>query len=498
HYCRSPRCSTAAPILPLSQRPTCAPTTTPLFFPRPVAHPALHSFPTRRSSDLLVQWNPVSRGAAPEVSTARKIPAGSTQSTASRSSICSRDHPPCSWCPASAASLPRRYSAPASRPGQRAPPSAAASARVPVSIPPAGAISSSAGPSAPRRRIMSSSRVRTIPAPSASPCAAGRSPWAHTAAPGSLSSTARTSSVPMPRRRSPGTTTSSAGAPSPAPRAAHTLPSRRRRRARAGAPPRRGRPPCAPAAAAPRGGPRRPPRGRPRRPTRRPPRPARPPRPRRPSCVPSCFPGVRGSDRLVPDVTDGPDQRLVIGAEFGPQPTHVHVDGAGGTEVVVPAPPLEEPGARQRPAGVPALVLEQLDLLVGQAARPPPDPGHIGLLVDPQLTHDDHAALAVPRRGVPGREKPEPRVDLRRAGAGQDDVVEPPVPGDRDQPALREHTDHGWPGAAGQHPAQGPGRDQLAAGIDDGDRGTGESGDRGGGGREQPDGVREQRQRRED
>src|SRR5699024_1742593 len=49
-----------------------------------------------------------------------------------------------------------------------------------------------------------------------------------------------------------------------------------------------------------------------------------------------------------------------------------------------------------------------------------------------------------------------------------------------------------------QHPAQGPGRDQLAAGIDDGDRGTGESGDRGGGGREQPDGVREQRQRRED
>src|SRR5699024_1984432 len=123
----------------------------------------------------------------------------------------------CSGCHANAALLTRRNSARASSPGQRAPPSEAASARVPVSIPPAGAISSSAGPSAPRRRIMSSSRVRTIPAPSASPCAAGRSPWAHTAAPGSLSSTARTSSVPMPRRRSPGTTTSSADAPSPAP-----------------------------------------------------------------------------------------------------------------------------------------------------------------------------------------------------------------------------------------------------------------------------------------
>src|SRR5215216_5819970 len=42
---------------------------------------------------------------------------------------------------------------------------------------------------------------------------------------------------------------------------------------------------------------------------------------------------------LVADVADRADQRLVLGAELGPEPPHVDVDGAGATEVVV-APDL--------------------------------------------------------------------------------------------------------------------------------------------------------------
>ena len=37
----------------------------------------------------------------------------------------------------------------------------------------------------------------------------------------------------------------------------------------------------------------------------------------------------------VADVADGSDQRLVLGAELGPQPTDVHVHGAGAAVVVV-------------------------------------------------------------------------------------------------------------------------------------------------------------------
>src|ERR1700733_11747586 len=60
--------------------------------------------------------------------------------------------------------------------------------------------------------------------------------------------------------------------------------------------------------------------------------------PRDPSLV-----GALGRNEPVAHVADRPDQRLVLGAELGPEPSHVHVHRAGAAEAVV-APDLLEQG----------------------------------------------------------------------------------------------------------------------------------------------------------
>ena len=74
----------------------------------------------------------------------------------------------------------------------------------------------------------------------------------------------------------------------------------------------------------------------------------------------------------VADVAHGADQRLVLGAELGPQPPHVDVDRPGAPEVVVAPDLLQQLGPGEDPARVLGQVLQQLELLVGQVQRPGP------------------------------------------------------------------------------------------------------------------------------
>ena len=88
---------------------------------------------------------------------------------------------------------------------------------------------------------------------------------------------------------------------------------------------------------------------------------------------------------LVADVADGADQRLVLGAELGPQPAHVDVDRAGAAEVVVAPDLLQQLRAGEDPARVLGQVLEQLELLVGEVERAAAQLGGVAVLVDDEL-----------------------------------------------------------------------------------------------------------------
>src|SRR5260370_14140747 len=80
-------------------------------------------------------------------------------------------------------------------------------------------------------------------------------------------------------------------------------------------------------------------------------------------------PAMRRPHRLVAHVADRADQRLVLGAQLGPQPSHVHVDGAGAAEAVIAPYLLKQLPAGEDPAGMLGQVLQQLELLVGQVNR---------------------------------------------------------------------------------------------------------------------------------
>src|SRR5215203_690160 len=123
---------------------------------------------------------------------------------------------------------------------------------------------------------------------------------------------------------------------------------------------------------------------------------------------------------LVTDVADGADQRLVLGAELGPQPADVDVDRARATEVVVAPDLLQQLRAGEHPAGVLRQVLQQLELLVREVEGTAAQLGGVAVLVDDELAGLGDAAVgAVGRRrgGQPAGGGPlETRVDLGRAG----------------------------------------------------------------------------------
>src|SRR6201996_5093733 len=68
-------------------------------------------------------------------------------------------------------------------------------------------------------------------------------------------------------------------------------------------------------------------------------------------------------NETVADVAHGTDQRLVLGAELGPQPPDVHVHRAGAAEVVITPDLLQEVGPGKDPARVLGQELQQLELL---------------------------------------------------------------------------------------------------------------------------------------
>src|ERR1700735_1084087 len=74
-------------------------------------------------------------------------------------------------------------------------------------------------------------------------------------------------------------------------------------------------------------------------------------------------------DETIADVADRADERLMVGAELGPQAAHVHVDGPGAAEVVVAPHLLEQLGPGKDPARVLGQELQQLELLERQVER---------------------------------------------------------------------------------------------------------------------------------
>src|ERR1700683_2339622 len=68
-------------------------------------------------------------------------------------------------------------------------------------------------------------------------------------------------------------------------------------------------------------------------------------------------------DEAVPDVADGADQGLVLGAELCAEPAHVHVDGPGAAEVVVSPDLLQQLGPGKNPSGVLGQELQQFEFL---------------------------------------------------------------------------------------------------------------------------------------
>jgi len=112
-------------------------------------------------------------------------------------------------------------------------------------------------------------------------------------------------------------------------------------------------------------------------------------------------------------------------------------------------------------------VLEQLELLVGELEQPPAQPGGVGGLVDHQLAEHQRAAVATGVGARAGLQQPQPGIHLGRAGAGQQDLVDHPLAGHRDQAALGEHRDHRHVHAgAAEQPAQAARGDQVGARVD--------------------------------
>ena len=120
-------------------------------------------------------------------------------------------------------------------------------------------------------------------------------------------------------------------------------------------------------------------------------------------------------DETVPDVADGADQRLVLGAELGPQPADMHVDRPGAAEVVVAPDLLEQLRPGEDPARVLGEELQQLEFLEGQVQRAAAQPGQSSCRLV-----DDAGRRSGSRRGG--------RTDVRRPMASRSRASTSPGP----------------------------------------------------------------------
>src|SRR5258705_4410111 len=163
---------------------------------------------------------------------------------------------------------------------------------------------------------------------------------------------------------------------------------------------------------------------------------------------------TRRYDELVADLADGPDHRLVLGTELGPQPPDVDVDRAGTAEVVVAPDLAQQLVAGEHPARVLGQELQQLELLVGEVERPALELRGVGVRVNGELAAADQPAGHGGGVGEPTQRQPEPGLGLRRSGAGQDHVVHAPVGVEGDQAGFGHDGQQGYAQSRRvQHPA---------------------------------------------
>src|SRR4051794_23030293 len=215
-----------------------------------------------------------------------------------------------------------------------------------------------------------------------------------------------------------------------------------------------------------------------------------------------CFFRQRGDglgDELVADVAHRADERFTLRAELRAQAPYMYVDSAGAAEVVVAPHLLQQLGAGEDPAGVLREVLQQLELLERQVERRPTDARLVRRLVDAEVARSDLlGAVGLALGRDPAQGEPHAGLDLRWAGAIEEDVVEAPVGGDGRETAFGDDGDERSRRARrAQHPGGGPRRDQVVPGVEDHDvsrRGVDEDS---GVEREHPDGVAEQAERRQ-
>src|SRR5690242_19802930 len=132
-------------------------------------------------------------------------------------------------------------------------------------------------------------------------------------------------------------------------------------------------------------------------------------------------------DEPVAHVAYRTDQRLVLGAELGPQPPHVHVHRPGAAEVVIAPHLLQQVGPGEDPAGMLCEEFQQLELLEREIQHPAAQPRAVGGLVDGEVAGADLVRRRWRQAGLPADGEPQPGLDLRRPGRVEDHVVGAPV-----------------------------------------------------------------------
>ncbi len=187
----------------------------------------------------------------------------------------------------------------------------------------------------------------------------------------------------------------------------------------------------------------------------------------------------------------------MLGAELGPQSTHVHIDGAGTAEEVIPPHLVQQLRTGEYPAGMLGQVFQQLELFVGEVKGTATQARGVGAFVDHQLAEADLArTLLVGQPTATSDNKPQSGVDLGRPGAGQQDFVQPPVSADRDQTAFAHHRqDRDRTARRAQQTAKTARGRQVLTRVHQHSVGGSGLQQRGRLCRCRPDGVREQRQR---
>ncbi len=156
---------------------------------------------------------------------------------------------------------------------------------------------------------------------------------------------------------------------------------------------------------------------------------------------------LAGLDRheTVAHVAHGTDQRLMLGAQLGPQPPDVHVHRAGPAEVVVAPDLLQQMRPGEHPAGMLGEELQQFELLEGQVEHAGVQPGGVGGLVDGQLAGADLVRCLGRRARLAPDGQAQPCLQLGRPGGAEQYVVGAPLGGDRGQAALGHQGQDGRP-----------------------------------------------------